>query len=130
MVKELEFKHLRLVKLDNTKKKIENVLPNRLPFPSLNEVNFLAFSEVTDEYHNELYGYIEIVDEMENYRNGKSTMPYYQLRKDGTTLVKNITLTDYIRHQIHHPENTSNERFTFQQLSNSIDLMRNFIQTL
>jgi predicted ATP-dependent endonuclease of OLD family len=131
LVKELEFQHLRLVKSVNTTKTIENVMPNRLPYPSLNEVNFLAFSEVTEEYHNELYGYIELEGEMTNYRNGKATMPYNRLKKDGVTIVvENVVLTDYIRHQIHHPENTNNTRYTFQQLSDSIDLMRNFIQTL
>lgn len=131
LVKELEFQHLRLVKSNNKLKTIENVLPNRLPYPSMNEVNFLAFSEVTEEYHNELYGFIELEGEMTNYRNGKATMPYKKLRRDGVTIVvENIILTDYIRHQIHHPENTNNTRYTFQQLSDSIDLMRSFIQTL
>jgi len=131
LVKELEFPHLRLVKSDSTAKTIENVLPNRLPYPSLNEVNFLAFSEITEEYHNELYGYIELESEMTNYRNGKATIPYNKLRRDGVTfVVENIVFTDYIRHQIHHPENTNNSRYTNQQLSDSIDLMRDFIMTL
>ncbi len=131
LVKELEFQHLRLVKSDNTTKTIENVMPNCLPYPSLNEVNFLAFSEITEEYHNELYGYIELEGEMANYRNGKATIPYNKLKKDGVTIVvENVVLTDYIRHQIHHPENTNNTRYSFQQLSDSTLLMRYFIQTL
>jgi AAA15 family ATPase/GTPase len=131
LLKELEFQHLRLVKSDSSTKTIEKVLPNRLPYPSLNEVNFLAFSEITEEYHNELYGFIELEGEMTNYRNGKPTMPYNKLKKDGVTIInENVVLTDYIRHQIHHPENTHNTRYTFQQLKDSVDLMRNFIQTL
>jgi len=131
LVKELEFKHLRLVKSDSSAKTIENVLPNHLPYPSLNEVNFLAFSEITEEYHNELYGFIELEGEMTNYRSGKNTIPYNRLKKDGVNFVtENVVLTDYIRHQIHHPENTYNTRYTFQQLKNSVELMRNFIQTL
>jgi len=58
LVKNLEFEHLRLITADKTTKKVEKVLPNQLPYPSLNEVNFLAFTEVTEEYHNELYSYI------------------------------------------------------------------------
>ncbi|MDO6490165.1 MULTISPECIES: ATP-binding protein [unclassified Cellulophaga] len=131
LVKALEFQHLRLVKSDNQTKSIENVLPNRLPYPSLNEVNYLAFSEITEEYHNELYGYIELEGEMNNYRNGKTTMPYNKFNRDGVSInVQNIILTDYIRHQIHHPENTNNTRFTPEQLRDSINLMRNFIETL
>lgn len=130
LVKELEFQHLRLVKLNNTNKTIEKVLPNSLPYPSLNEVNFLAFSEITEEYHNELYGYIELENEMTNFRAGKATVAYNKQRRDGSIVVENIILTDYIRHQIHHPENTNNTRYTFQQLSDSVNLMRSFIQTL
>jgi predicted ATP-dependent endonuclease of OLD family len=131
LVKELEFQHLRLVKSVSSTKTIEKVLPNSLPYPSLNEVNFLAFSEVTEEYHNELYGFIELEGEMTNYRSGKPTMPYNKLKKDGVTIInENVVLTDYIRHQIHHPENTNNPRYTFQQLKDSVELMRNFIQTL
>jgi hypothetical protein len=130
LVKELDFQHLRLIKSDNSSKTIEMVLPNCLPYPSLNEVNFLAFSEITEEYHNELYGFIELEGEMTNYRNGKPTMLYKKLKKDGITIIdENVVLTDYIRHQIHHPENKHNTRYTFQQLKDSVDLMRNFIQT-
>ncbi len=131
LVKELEFQHLRLVKSISSTKNIEKVLPNSLPYPSLNEVNFLAFSEVTEEYHNELYGFIELEGEMTNFRNGKPTIPYFRLKKDGITVVtEHVVLTDYIRHQIHHPENTYNTRYTFQELKDSVNLMRNFIQTL
>ena len=41
------------MKSEGSVKTIEKVLPNRLPYPSLNELNFLAFSEITEEYHNE-----------------------------------------------------------------------------
>lgn len=131
LVKKLEFQDLRLVAFKNTIKTIERILPNQLPYPSLNEVNFLAFSEVTEEYHNELYGYIELEGEMVNYRNLNATsiVPYNRLSKNGTTVTaESIVLTDFIRHQIHHPENKNNTRYTFQQLKDSIDLMRNFIQ--
>lgn len=130
LVKELEFQHLRLIKIANNAKTIENVLPNQLPYPSLNEVNFLAFSEISEEYHNELYGYIELEGELANYKNGKATMVYNKLMRDGTTRIEQIVLTEYIRHQIHHPENTNNTRYTFTQLNDSINLMRSFIQTL
>lgn len=130
LVKQLSFDHLRLVKFENGIKTIERVLPNRLPYPSLNEVNYLAFKEITEEYHNELYGFIELESELTNYRNGKPTMNYNKVQRDESIRVEQITLTDYVRHQIHHPENTSNPRYTFTQLNDSIDLMRAFIQTL
>lgn len=130
LVKELEFQHLRLIKSSNNAKTIVNVLPHQLPYPSLNEVNFLAFGEVSEEYHNELYGYIDLEGELINYRIGKPTMAYRKLQRDGSTKVEHIVLTEYIRHQIHHPENTNNTRYTFAELSDSINLMRTFIQTI
>lgn len=130
LVKELEFQHLRLVKSDGTAKTIEKVLPNRLPFNSLNEVNFLAFSEITEEYHNELYGYIQAKDEMRNYKSGKKTMAYKKLNSDGSIVTENIVLTDYIRHQIHHPENKNNIKYNFHQMSCSVNLMRDFLETI
>ena len=35
---------------------------------------------------------------------------------------------EYIRHQIHHPENKNNPRDTREELKQSIDLMRTFIE--
>ena len=57
-VKELEFKHIRIIRSNNFMKIIDNYIHNILPNPSLNEVNYLAFSEISEEYHNELYGFI------------------------------------------------------------------------
>jgi predicted ATP-dependent endonuclease of OLD family len=126
-VKELKFEHIRLVAQTETSKTVEEVSPNRLPYPSLNEVNFLAFNEVTEEYHNELYGFIEAEGWLTNFRNGKPTMIYNRVR-NGNPITEQKVLTEYIRHQIHHPENTSNTRFTITQLRDSIILMRNFIE--
>lgn len=127
IVKGLNFNDLRLIsKNDDNNRCIEAVIPNQLPYPSLNEINYIAFRELTEEYHNELYGYIEGEELLPEYKAGKATMSYNMVRR-GTTQVKYITLTEYIRHQIHHPENTCNDRYTFEQLEESVDLMRNFI---
>jgi hypothetical protein len=126
LVKELKFKHLRLVTINDGSRTIESINPNQLPYPSLNEVNFLAFSEVTEEYHNELYGFIEAEGYMNDYKEGQQNMPYFNKRNGKNT---DVVLTEYIRHQIHHPENTENTRFTFEQLKNSVNQMREFIQT-
>ncbi|QIB54946.1 ATP-binding protein [Blautia producta] len=130
IVKELEFSHLRLISLQDTEKTIANVLPGQLPYPSLNEVNFLAFSEVTEEYHNELYGYIEEQGLLSTYKDGKATIPYIRLLRDGSQKQEQKILTEYIRHQIHHPENRCNRPYTDEELRTSIGLMRDFIQSL
>lgn len=130
LVKELEFQHIRLVSKNGSLKTVEQVNAGQLPYPSLNEVNFIAFSEVTEEYHNELYGFIEAEGQLPNYKNGKPLMSYTKLNRNGSTSVEQINLTEYIRHQIHHPENTNNTRYTHDQLNSSIGNMRTFIQTL
>lgn len=127
-VKELDFEHIRLVSQIGTNKTIEEVIPNQLPYPSLNEVNFLAFNEVTEEYHNELYGFIEAEGWLNTYKTGKPTINYNKILRDGSSRVEQIILTEFVRHQIHHPENTSNTRFSNEQLSESINLMRTFIE--
>ena len=117
------------MKFENGSKTIDNVLPNSLSYPSLNEVNYIAFKEITEEYHNELYGFIDLEGQLPSFKNGKSTMTYVKISRNGSLVHEQITLTEYVRHQIHHPENTNNPKFTPTQLRDSVDLMRNFIQT-
>jgi predicted ATP-dependent endonuclease of OLD family len=126
LVKELKFEHLRLISFNGSSKTINSVLPHHLPYPSLNEVNYLAFGEVTEEYHNELYGFIN--DSYFNeFKIGKKTFAYKKIKKDGTEKSDQLILSEYIRHQIHYPENTKNQKYTFEQISDSIKEMRQFI---
>lgn len=127
IVKELVFDHLRLILIEDGNKVVNSVLTGQLPYPSLNEVNFTAFEEITEEYHNELYGFLESEGLINDFKNGKDTMEYNRLRGNGSTLTEQKVLTEYIRHQIHHPENAHNTRFTEVQLSESIGLMRTYI---
>ncbi|NVO19782.1 MAG: AAA family ATPase [Bacteroidetes bacterium] len=130
LVKELEFEHLRLINSTSSGKTIEPVLPNTLPYPSLNEVNFLAFAEITEEYHNELYGFIEFEGKIIDFKSGKTQIDYIKLEKDGSKKTIKIPMTEKIRHQIHHPENKENTKYTEAELAQSIDSMRAFIRTL
>lgn len=127
IVRLLEFEHIKLIK-NEPHKEVINVQCNELPYPSLNEVNFLAFGESNDEYHNELYGFIESEELLTEYKNAKQRVSYTKILRDGDTRDVQIIISEYIRHQIHHPENTHNERFTGQQLQESIGDMRVFIQ--
>jgi predicted ATP-dependent endonuclease of OLD family len=129
LVKEMKFEHLRLIKSDTANKTIENVQPNKLPYPSLNEVNFLAFDEITEEYHNELYGFIEIEDKLNDFKSGKTQIDYTKVDKGVSKVVK-VVSTEKIRHQIHHPGNQENTKYTNEELAQSINLMRTFIGTL
>lgn len=129
IVKQLDFSNLRLITSDSNCNNVQQVNPQQLPYPSLNEVNYTAFSEITEEYHNELYGFIEENNIMNLYKEGKENMEYIRIKKDGTVTERKI-LTEYIRHQIHHPENKLNRRYTNDELYTSIELMRDFINNL
>jgi AAA15 family ATPase/GTPase len=126
LVKELNFENLRLISKNNEIKSIQSLNAGQLPYPSLNEVNYLAFSEVSEEYHNELYGYVEAEGLLNEFKNEKQTMNYIKQTRNGCNAVQ-IILTEYVRHQIHHPENTMNQRFTEEQLCESICMLRDFI---
>ena len=54
-------------------------------------------------------------------------MNYIRKEKNGTIRQQQIVLTEYIRHQIHHPENELNTRYNKEQLELSINDMRKFI---
>lgn len=127
IVKQLQFDNILLIAGQDAVD-IQGIKESELPYPSLNEVNFAAFSESTFEYHNELYGFIEVEGKLAAFKSGEPTMPYNKLNRDGSTIQQQIVLTEYIRHQIHHPENTTNRRFTGAELHQSINAMRAFIQ--
>jgi predicted ATP-dependent endonuclease of OLD family len=129
IVKLLEFEHLRLIK-DDTCKEIIHIERGSLPYPSLNEVSHSAFGESTEEYHNELYGYIESEQSLNDFKIGRQTVQYVKINRKNTTKIENIILSEYIRHQIHHPENSLNQRYTNEQLQQSINEMRIFISQL
>jgi len=129
IVKLLQFEHIKLIKEKNGNKNIKSIEYANLPYPSLNEVNYLAFNESDEEYHNELYGYIESENLLNDYKRDKTTVTYKRLRR-GQEVEEQKILSEYIRHQIHHPENRLNPRFTYEQLQESINLMRNFINEL
>lgn len=126
IVKELDFSNIRLVCDDKLGKKIVTIEPSVLAYPSLNEVNYVAYDEVTEEYHNELYGFLDYQGWLHDYKQGKKQYHYTKEYK-GKKTSEQIVLTDYIRHQIHHPENHSNEHYTQGQLRQSIEEMRNYI---
>lgn len=125
IVKMLDFEHLKLIKGAQVKE-IVNIEKHNLPYPSLNEVNFLAFNESDDGYHNELYGYIECEGWLSDFKMGKPNRAYKK-EWNGNVSEIQIILSAYIRHQIHHPENIHNQRFTTQELGQSISEMRTFI---
>ena len=129
VVKELDYSNLRLVSDVNGQKQVLNVEPGVLQYPSLNEVNFAAFGEVAEEYHNELYGFLMLHGWYQDYKIGKPQFPYDREDNNGVVFTRTLIKTEIIRHQIHHPENTHNTRFSRQELLQSIEDMRTYIRT-
>lgn len=101
--------------------------PAVLPYTLAAEVNYQAFGLASTDYHNALYGYIEAEEWLIEFKDGKELVEYIYLNtKTSKTKTWNITLTEKIRHIIHHPENTYNS-YTPTELEDSINLMREFI---
>jgi len=84
------------------------------------EVNFEVFDICTNDYHNELYGYIEDIDKAK--LNSLPKNKKWKNEKSGKT--DDVSLVTYIRHSIHHPENLSNKKFTEKELKTSIEKLR------
>ncbi|MBP9773342.1 MAG: AAA family ATPase [Candidatus Peribacteraceae bacterium] len=108
----------RVLKQSNKRTELEQIKLGRSSFA---EVNYEVFAISSSDYHNELYGYIEErekskLDNLDKNRKWKN-------KKNGNT--ENVSLATYIRHTIHHPENTSNQRFTSEELEESIKILRN-----
>jgi energy-coupling factor transporter ATP-binding protein EcfA2 len=87
---------------------------------SYSEVNFEVFHIATADYHNELYGYLEDIEPVKLNALPKSRT--WDNAKTGQR--ESVSLPKYIRHSIHHPENTRNPKFSADDLRSSITLMR------
>jgi AAA15 family ATPase/GTPase len=91
--------------------------PKFLPVVSHGEINYRVFNIYSDSFHNELYGYLEASNKskLEGFPKGKYWIDSRSNQGD------NVSLQTYIRHSIHHPENTLNVKFTKQELEQSIE---------
>ena len=134
VVKSLDMDSIRLVLEHGDNSKSVHLADSRvLQYLSLNEVSYIAFGEATEEYHDELYGFIEHqVWRDEFFRAQTETnRPYskHKNQRDQTIITQNLCLSEYVRHQIHHSDNDLNDYYTHEDLVNSIARMRDFINT-
>lgn len=144
IVKQLKFEQLKLVYEADGTKQIKNVEKSSLPYPSLNEVNYLAFGNVNEEYHNELYGFLQSKAIDEDARNEKEkdfenwlvargcsqSKQWVRVRGGSPQSPVPCTLCTYIRNLIHHPENDHNNDYTEEELMNSICTMKKIVQDI
>lgn len=146
VVKNLGFDNIRLIcKNEETQlNEVRKIEKNYLPTPSLNEVNYFAFGEILSEYHDELYGYLQIraIDEddkntsqnrfdnwLKNHGCVKEKI-WIKVEKNGSINSYNFTLPTYIRNRIHHPENTNNSVETTDEIHESIIALQNIVSSL
>lgn len=87
---------------------------------SYSEINYEVFEIATNDYHNELYGYLE--DTHRTKLQSLAKIEKWKNARSGKT--EDASLPTYIRHAIHHPENTLNKSFTETQLKQSIRMLR------
>lgn len=107
----------RVTKHGNLKTKIEKI---KSASSSYAEVNYEVFDIISSDYHNELYGYLEDVD-----RSKLDGIPQIKTWHNSRTGVTGpVSICTYIRHSIHHPENTLNPKYTQEELAESIKILR------
>lgn len=144
VVKMMNFGNLRLVEEVNNDKNVRCVTHSCLAFPSLNEINYSAFGEYSEEYHDELFGHLQTIaideddqnsteDQFDNWLVAKGCVKdktWEKIKKNGNPSQKSFTLQTYIRNKIHHPENHQNTPYSFEELKSSIDKMREIVISL
>lgn len=106
---------------------------------SSNEINYLAYDLITEEFHNELYGFLQ--EEEEQFYQKKfdeclkskygieTSKEWIKKTKDGLQK-SSCSLQTYIRNFIHHPENNENLAYTKDELKLSIEQMNGILQKI
>lgn len=107
----------RVTKQANERTKLEKFKAGQKSYA---EVNYEVFDIASSDYHNELYGYLEDVDRAK--LDGLPKTKKWKNKKTNET--EDVSLAKYIRHSIHHPENTLNAKFTPVELRESIGKLR------
>jgi hypothetical protein len=101
-----------------------NIFKPQFKEPTWNQINYYLYKLDSTGFHDEIYSNIE-----ENYGNAetyiysRTNQKVSYIEKDKTGNPKpaiNISLSTYVRHQIHHSDNLFNPRFTERQLHDSI----------
>ena len=78
------------------------------------------------EAFDELNEILEIYPE-DTETNKKLIELYIKVQNNAQDTEQQVILSEYIRHQIHHPENQKNPHYTAEELRKSIEMMREFI---
>lgn len=112
----------KVIKKKNDTTYLEKILR---VYTSYSEVNYEVFGIATSDYHNELYGYLEDVNKEKLHLLPK-IKDWFNEKKQQT---EQVSLSTFIRHSIHHPENKSNKKYTEADLKRSIQTLRSLKYT-
>ena len=142
-----DFVKIESLHIEENECKIDDIEDRVLPTLSSNEINYLAFNLVTNEYHNELYSHLHelyITNGADDERAERSTITSFdlflegeqlgwkRLNRQGVQITEMLTVHSCIRNKFHHPDNHFNDSeidFT-GNLKSSIDFMREKIRAI
>ncbi|MDO6803978.1 AAA family ATPase [Wenyingzhuangia sp. 1_MG-2023] len=116
-------RNFKVYKENNQRTKIEQIEKKK---SSYSEVNYEVFNICTSDYHNELYGAIEF-ENKEILDNLKKTKKWINAK---TKKERDVSLSEYVRHSIHHPENELNKKVTEKDLNESIISLRKLKESI
>ena len=107
--------------------------------PTLAEINYFTYEICSTDFHNELYGYISSITNKNNSKKLDSWLheehsvekskSWIRDNGNGNTSTNLLTLMSYIRHSIHHPENTYNQPYTEEEIHESTKKMIDIIKS-
>lgn len=102
-------RNYKVFKSGNEKTKLERIQKKKSSYA---EVNYEVFGILSTDYHNELYGYVEL-ENVDLLNELPKDRKWYNKKVDKTY---QVSLPVYIRHSIHHPENKENKKYTEKEL--------------
>ena len=107
--------------------------------PSLGEITYFAFGIPSVEFHDELWGEIQVITKRKSeWSLNVCLHDTHKLSYDKEWNRDNrpnagpedATLPYYIRNSIHHPENRLNDPFTYDELTESTESLITVLKTL
>lgn len=116
-------RNYKVIKEENKKTSINKIERKTSTY---SEVNYEIFGILNNDYHNELYGFIESEDKSKlgGLKKSKKWIDSRDKKE------KDVSLSEYIRHSIHHPENILNKKFTESDLKTSIKELKAIKESL
>lgn len=112
------------------------ISPNILPTITLAETNYIAFSIISTDYHNQLYGQLQnltnssdsvkqcdkyILSKIKKDKDNECYKRYSEHKKKSGEITTYETLPTYIRNAIDHP--ATDKEYTEEELKKSIELL-------